>query len=96
MLKPSKKEYYELNYKQLLKILDKYDLEDSLLMDNDSYVVCDVTDEIEEFDAWKTDLLDELINSCADLNAFNLSDVLSIACYEKHIPPGDYIVTISW
>ncbi len=96
MMTPKQATFYELESEEFFALMkERLPTIDTYFFTQEgghSYAV-DVTDDITEVEEWRKELM-EATKYCAASLA--LEDYLSLLCYDKVIPPGQYLVHVFW
>jgi len=96
MFVPKQKTVYELEFSDFSELMFKHlptVEQDIFTEDGPQYYLVDVSDDIHEPEEWR----EELLNNYEPISPReSIADYLSLLCYDKVIPPGEYLVSIFW
>ena len=99
MLTLTQKTVYELDYQTVSKLFSEHfpNLNDwdvlCMQIDGNKYHLVDVGDDIVEPEEWRKGLLSTYRPFSAKES---LREYLSLLCYDKILPAGDYLVSLHW
>lgn len=97
MFVPKEKTVFHIGYRELEQLMTQHLPTIDMFIfcqDGPQYFLVDVGNDIVEPEEWRKELMTSYTGSIGPGEA--LRDYLSLLCYDKVLPPGDYLVAVHW